>query len=72
MDVIDVAQRRQLEEIELALAARPSNKQGRKHCKNAECGEAIAPQRQQLGAQLCIDCQRAAERKAQPCARVAI
>ena len=69
MDVIDVAQRRQLEEIELALAARPVAKQGRPHCRNTACAEPITPQRQALGAQLCIDCQRAVEHKAHACAR---
>ena len=72
MDVIDVAQRRQLEEIEQALAARPIAQQGRSHCKHKDCGEPISPQRQDLGAQLCIDCQRAAEHKAHTCARVAV
>lgn len=72
MDMIEVAQRRQMEEIDHALAARPPHADGRTHCANADCGEPIAPVRQQMGAQLCIDCQRASEQRAQPCARGAI
>jgi hypothetical protein len=69
MDVIDMAQRRQMEDVALALAARPAVAVGRMHCANADCREPIAEVRQRMGAQLCIDCQRAAERSAQPCAR---
>lgn len=73
MDMINVAQRRQQEEIDHALAARASRTAtGRTHCAKADCGEPIAPMRPQLGAQLCIDCQRRAEREAQSCARVAV
>jgi hypothetical protein len=72
MDVIDVAQRRQQEEIDHALAARAGKPSGRAHCANLDCGEAITPIRQQMGAQLCIDCQRASELRAQSCARGAI
>ncbi|EIL99129.1 hypothetical protein [Rhodanobacter thiooxydans] len=72
MDMIEVAQRRQQEEIEHALAARPMQATGRTHCANAECGEPIVQVRQQMGAQLCIDCQRAVERGAQSCARGAV
>lgn len=67
-----MAQRRQMEDIDHALAARPAQAYGRTHCANADCGEPIAPVRQQMGAQLCIDCQRANEQRAQPCARGAI
>lgn len=69
MDVIDVAQRRQQEEIDQAIAARPPAKPGRTVCANQECGEPISAERQALGAQLCIDCQRDAEWSAQRCAR---
>lgn len=31
---------------------------GRTHCENADCGESIDPCRTELGARLCIDCQR--------------
>lgn len=72
MDLTEEASRRQMEEVEHALAARPALGTGRSHCGNADCGAPIAPVRQQMGAQLCIDCQRAVERGAQPCARRAI
>lgn len=72
MDTIDVAQRRQQEEIDHALLARPALSAGRAHCANLDCGEPIAPVRQQMGATLCIDCQRAIEREAQQCARTAV
>lgn len=72
MDVIDTAQRRQLEEIEHALAERKPLGQGRTHCANLDCGEPIAMVRQQIGASLCIECQRITEREAQQCARGAI
>lgn len=72
MDTIDEAQRRQQEEIEQALSARRPAKAGRECCANQDCGEPIAPFRQQLGAQLCLDCQRAAEREAQSWARKAV
>jgi hypothetical protein len=70
MDVIELAQQRQMDEVAHALVARPVPAQpGRAHCANLDCGEPIAPVRQQMGAQLCIDCQRDAERETQPCAR---
>lgn len=72
MDVIDVAQRRQMEDIELALATREPARMGLSHCENAECGEPIIALRQQMGARLCIDCARDAERKAKQCARGAV
>lgn len=34
---------------------------GRSTCANLDCGEAISPTRQQLGAQLCMDCLKAEE-----------
>lgn len=69
MDVIDTAQRRQLEDIEHALANRQRAGKGRTHCMNLECGEPISAVRQQMGAVRCIDCQQIAEREAQQCAR---
>lgn len=72
MDMIDVAQRRQMEDIEHALAGRQPTGQGRTHCIAEDCGAPIAPVRQAMGAQLCIDCQRDAERRAQSWARTAI
>lgn len=75
MDIIDVAQRRQQEEIEHALSARRSgapDKPARTHCVRADCGEPISDVRQQMHAQLCIDCQRDAELAAKSCARGAI
>lgn len=69
MDVIDVAQRRQQEQIDQAVAARKPAPPGRVTCANLACGEPITPVRQQLGAQLCLDCQQRAEREAQQWAR---
>lgn len=37
---------------------------GRAECANIDCAEPISAQRQQLGAQLCIDCQKAEEAQA--------
>lgn len=37
---------------------------GRAECANLYCGEPIAPARQQLGAQLCLECQKADEAQA--------
>jgi len=68
-DVIDLAQQRQQEDIELALAARAAPKPGRTCCANLSCREPIAPARQALGAQLCLECQLIHERSAQQCAR---
>lgn len=68
-DIIDLAQDQQQQDIAIALAARVPRTVGRSHCANPDCGEPIAPLRQQLGAVLCIDCQRDAERSAQACAR---
>ncbi|WEN13684.1 hypothetical protein PY254_10540 [Rhodanobacter sp. AS-Z3] len=72
MDVIDVAQRRQQEDIDHVLASRKPTGAGRTHCANLDCGEAIAPIRQQMGATLCIDCQRDAEQGTHACARTAV
>lgn len=69
MDTIDLAQQRQLEDIDHALASRKRAGVGRAECGHPDCGEPISPARQALGAVLCIDCQRDAERSAQRCAR---
>ena len=65
MDIIDVAQQRQQDEIDHALAAASRARQAelpiRTHCVVASCGEPISPVRQQMRAQRCIDCQRDAE-----------
>lgn len=72
-DVIDVAQRRQQEEIDHALesARLRAGKTGRTTCANLACGEPIAPLRTAMGATFCLDCQQRAEREAQQCARAA-
>lgn len=70
--MIDVAQRRQQEEIEHALAARKKPTIGRTHCANLDCGEPISALRREIGARFCVGCQNAAERPAQSCARTAI
>ena len=72
MDVIGLAQQRQQDEVEHALQARAPVQPGRTHCANLDCEAPILPVRQRMGAQLCIDCQRAIEQKAQPCARGAV
>lgn len=63
-DLIDVAQRRQQEEIDHALAARKPAGIGATHCEQADCGEPISTFRQDMGARLCVDCQRDAEARA--------
>lgn len=37
---------------------------GLSNCEDVECGEPITAQRQEMGARLCIDCQRAEEARA--------
>lgn len=69
MDMIDVAQRRQQEEIDHALAARAAPGVGTASCSRFDCDELIADCRRHLGATLCLDCQQRAEREAQQCAR---
>lgn len=69
---MDLAQARQQQDIDHALAARTAPRAGRTHCAHDDCGEPIAAFRQQLGAVLCIDCQRDHERSAQICARVPV
>jgi len=64
-DLIDVAQRRQLETIEQSLANRPTMGKGLSHCEVPACGEPISPMRQAMGATRCVECQTAYEREAQ-------
>jgi RNA polymerase-binding transcription factor DksA len=72
MDIIDRAQQRQQEDIDHALASRHHAGIGIAHCINADCGEPIADYRQQLGARLCLDCQRREERATVQCSRTAV
>lgn len=64
MDVIDVAQQRQMEEIEHALASRRTLPLGLTHCERFDCREPIITARQLMGARLCIDCATAHELEA--------
>lgn len=45
-----------------ARASRP-RKAGRTHCEDEGCGEPISPERQAMGARMCVPCARAAEAK---------
>lgn len=56
-DFLDQVQERMLREEAEILANRPKPRPGRTRCALADCGEAIAPARTALGAQLCLDCQ---------------
>lgn len=58
-DDMDVIQDRVLRETEEILAHRPQAGQGRSACIEDGCGEAITSTRTALGAQRCMDCQRA-------------
>lgn len=60
-DFMDAVQDRVLAETEALLQERPAAAAGRSHCADEDCGETISPERTALGAQLCLDCQRAAE-----------
>lgn len=64
MDTIDEAQRRQMEEIEHALANRHCLVAGLTHCEQSDCGEPISAMRQAMGARLCVDCATAHEMEA--------
>ena len=52
-----------LEDAMRARAQRPACV-GLTHCEDMECGEPITPQRQAMGARLCIDCATADEARA--------
>lgn len=62
-DAMDAVQAFAQDAVDDALRnrARQPTTVGRTHCANLDCGEAISPLRQQGGAQLCIECQRADE-----------
>lgn len=60
-DFMDAVQDRVLAETEAAIAAQTQRRQGRTHCAAYDCGEPITPERTAMGAQFCIDCQRAEE-----------
>jgi RNA polymerase-binding transcription factor DksA len=65
VDAIDravAAEERQLEDA-LAHHARRAKPAGRETCANLDCEAPIAPMRQEMGAQLCIDCAREEERQ---------
>lgn len=62
-DAMDAVQAFAQDSVDDALrnrARRPAHT-GRTHCANLDCGEAISALRQQCGAQLCLECQRAEE-----------
>lgn len=59
MDQIDLAQKHQQDDIDHALEARRVRQPGLSAC--SQCDEPISSLRRDMGARLCIDCQRAAE-----------
>lgn len=67
MDVIDVAQRRQLEEVEHTLLARRPASRGLAVCEVEDCEQSITEQRQAMGARRCVPCATAVEQGAQRC-----
>lgn len=64
MDTIDLAQARQQEDIDHAIAARKVTRPGTDLCTTDDCGEPISPQRKAMGATRCVDCQADHEREA--------
>jgi RNA polymerase-binding transcription factor DksA len=68
MDIIDQAQARQQQDIDLALAARKTRARGPSHCSNVDCDEPISELRRDLGAELCVSCQADAEQRDRQCA----
>lgn len=62
-DLMDRVQQHAEDVAADALAAHAQRQQpvGRTTCANLDCGDDIVPARTALGAQLCIDCQRAEE-----------
>lgn len=62
-DAMDYVQDRVLIETDAAIAHARRRASGKPECE--ECGAAITPQRQALGARLCIAHQRDAETRAQ-------
>lgn len=65
MDSIDLAQARQQDEVDHALAARRKPAPGTDFCTVEDCGEPIAAARKAMGATRCVACQGRAEREAQ-------
>lgn len=63
-DFMDAVQERVLAETEAVLAARGDRPEGRSQCADDDCGAPISDERMALGAQLCLDCQRASEARA--------
>lgn len=61
MDIIDQAQARQQQDIDIALASRKPRERGPERCRNADCNEPISELRRDMGADLCVDCARDAE-----------
>lgn len=66
MDQIDRAQARQMEDMELTLAARRAKERGPPECTAPDCEEAISEVRRDLGARYCLHHQRLLEQGAKP------
>jgi RNA polymerase-binding transcription factor DksA len=64
VDAIDLAQARQQDDIDHALAARKVSGPGADFCTMEDCGEPISEQRKAMGATRCVDCQADHEREA--------
>lgn len=62
-DFLDAVQEHVEAQTQASLQAHLQRKtaQGRTTCANLDCGEGIHPMRTDMGAQLCIDCQREEE-----------
>jgi hypothetical protein len=65
-DAMDHVQQHNDDHVADALSAhaRRARFAGRSSCANLDCGDAIAPERTALGAQLCLPCQKAEEGQA--------
>lgn len=63
VDRIVAMEERQLDNA-LAHHAQRARLAGRAFCANEDCGEPVAPARQALGAQLCLECAKAEEAQA--------
>lgn len=64
VDTIDLAQARQQEDVEHALAARKPTQPGTDVCTVDDCDEPISLQRKAMGARRCVSCQEDHEREA--------
>lgn len=62
-DLLDSAQEQIEATTEAAIRAHAERPRsvGRAQCEDPDCGEPITPQRQALGARLCLACQKAEE-----------